>query len=246
MRLAPFALLLTTGCVLPTYKASRVIELTIPAAALDCIDCESHNGDITVTGDAAATDVTVRAELSVRGFSQEEADANLHLLEVARDEVGGTLRLRGRFPAAELANRGPTFTFALRVPPRLRLELATHNGDLTANDMAASAKLTTHNGDIGAVLTTNHVFASTHNGDVRLRLHGDGALDGEVRSHNGDLELTLADGLGARVEASTHNGRVRAPRARDASSGKRWLRGKLGNGAGELRVQSHNGDVTFH
>lgn len=237
---------LASACVFPNYQATKVVEFTIPASSLQKLDCQSHNGDITVTGDPAATEIAMRAELSVRGHSQAEADANLHLLEIGREETLGTLRLWGKYPEGELINRSPSFRFTMKVPQRLALQLVSHNGDIDATGMQGAAALETHNGDIDGSLRTNHVVATTHNGDIDLRLSGEGALDGEVRSHNGDIELALAEGFGARLEASTHNGRVTPPvRVMDASISKRSLVGSIGDGKGRLVVESHNGNVVF-
>jgi hypothetical protein len=238
--------LLSVACVFPNYKASKVVELKLPAAQIERLHCESHNGDITVTGDATASEISLQAELTVRGYSQEEADANLHLLEVAHEASGGTLHVFGKYPRSELNNRSPSFRFTLRVPTAMAVELSSHNGDIAATGIAGTAKLETHNGDIGGTLRTNHVVAETHNGDVDLRIDGDGALDGSVTSHNGDIDLVLASGLGTQLKASTHNGRVTPPaNTADATVGKRRLTCRIGDGKGQLVVDTHNGDVVI-
>ncbi|MFY9342502.1 MAG: DUF4097 family beta strand repeat-containing protein [Planctomycetota bacterium] len=232
------------ACAFPNHKASKVVELSLPAAAVERLQCESHNGGITVNGDPAATDIGLRAELSVRGFSQEEADANLHLLEVGQETKDGTLRIFGKYPSGELLNRSPSFSFTLKVPQRMAVQLESHNGDIVADGVQGPAKLETHNGDIGGALRTGNLSATTHNGDVTLRIAGDGALDGEVTSHNGDIDLQLAEGLGTSLEASTHNGRVTPPsKLVDASLSRRKLKCRIGDGKGRLVVDTHNGDV---
>jgi len=237
---------LAAGCVYPNHKATKVVEFTIPAESLQRLECQSHNGSITINGDPAVSEIAMHAELSVRGYSQSEADSNLHLLEIGREERDGTLRLFGKYPEGELNNRSPSFRFTMKVPQRLVLQLTSHNGDVVANDMAGAATIETHNGDIGGSLRATHVVATTHNGDVELRLAGEGAVDGEIRTHNGDIVLHLAEGLGARLEASTHNGRVTPPvKLADASIGKRSLRCSVGDGKGRMIVESHNGDVVF-
>jgi hypothetical protein len=235
---------LATACVFPNYRASKVVDLTLPAADVTMLDCSSHNGAITVTGDPGAKDIAVHAELSVRGTSQAEADANLHLLAIGQERDGTTLRLFGKYPSAELMNRSPAFKFTLKVPQRLALKLVSHNGDITANEVEGAMAIETHNGDIGGSLHTNHLAATTHNGDISLRLAGAGSLDGSVASHNGDIDLAFASGIGTRLEASTHNGKVTPPAMlQDAVVGKRRLQCNIGDGKGKLVVDTHNGDV---
>ncbi len=237
---------ITAGCVYPNYKASKVVEFSMPATNLTKLDCQSHNGDITITGDPAATEIALHAELSVRGYSQAEADANLHLLEIGREETLGTLRLWGKYPQGSLNNRSPSFRFTLKVPQQLAIVLLSHNGDIKAMAMEGTSKIETHNGDIGGELCTNNVLATTHNGDVTLKLTGEGSLDGEVTSHNGDIELILAEGLGTSLEASTHNGRITPPtKVMDASVTKRNVKCRIGDGKGRLVVDTHNGNVVL-
>lgn len=246
MRILPFVPLFAAACVFPNYKAVKVVELTLPAADFRKLDCESHNGSIVVNGDPTATDVSMRAEISVRGFSQAEADANLHLLEVGREDRGDTMRLFGKYPPGELSNRSPSFQFTLKVPRRLALQLVSHNGNITANDVEGATSIETHNGDIAGAMPTNHLAATTHNGDVELRLSGQGPLDGEVRSHNGDIDLAIGAGLGGRVEAATNNGKVTPPPVlKDATVGNRRLSFSVGDGKGKLVVETHNGDVVM-
>ncbi len=238
---------LAAGCIFPQYKAEKTLEFTLPIAGLKKLHCESHNGDITITGDAKATMIALRADLSVRGHSQAEADANLHLLEVMREQVGDTLRIHGKYPAAELSNRSPGFRFTMTVPPELAVQLTSHNGDIAAVGMSGSAAIETHNGDVKGNLTTHHVVATTHNGDVELKLSGDGPLDGELRSHNGDIEVVVDERLGTRLEASTHNGKVTPPSRLEgpATVAKRRVTCKIGDGKGKLVIDTHNGDVVI-
>jgi DUF4097 and DUF4098 domain-containing protein YvlB len=242
----PLVSVLAAGCVFPAYKASKVVELTLPVEKLQELACESHNGAITVTGDAAATDISLRAELSVRGYTQSEANSNLELLEVGREENGGTLRIFGKYPSGTLDNLSPGFTFTLKVPQRFAVRLVSHNGDITANDIDGAATIETHNGDIGGALRGRRVSATTHNGNVGLRLSCEGALDGEARSHNGDIDLAIAESAGTRLEATTQNGRITPPaKLADATIGKSSLACRLGDGKGRFVIDTHNGNVVI-
>lgn len=241
--LLPF---LFAGCVYPTFKATKVVELTLPASALEQLTCESHNGAIRITGDAVATEISLRAELSVRGYSQAEADGNLQLLDVGHEENGKGVRIWGKYPQGQLSNLSPSFQFTMKVPQRLAVILVSHNGDIDANEIDGAASIETHNGDIGGALRGSRVAATTHNGDVNLRLAGAGPLDGQVHSHNGNIELAFADGIGTQLEASTHNGKITPPtKVADATMGRQSLRCRIGDGKGKLVVDTHNGSVVI-
>ena len=244
MRTILLSFLGAAACASPSFHASKVVELTLPADGLATVDCTSHNGAIRVTGDASASSVALRAELSVRGFTQEEADANLELLEVEHGLDGDTLRVRAKYPREQLARRSPSFAFTLTMPSRTGLRLVTHNGDLRVEGTEGAAVLETHNGDVDASLRASRIAAATHNGSVALRVEGEGPLDGEVASHNGDVTVTLAGGTDTVLHLATHNGSITPPAgAHAATSTRRSFRGTLGTGGGELVVTTHNGDV---
>lgn len=243
MRTALFVVSLLAACSYPRYVARKTVEYTIPAASTTSLLCHTHNGNITVTGQGNTDHVGVRAELSVRGHTQEEADANLHLLAVGRELKDGSLRLFVAHPS-DLGHYSPAGTFVLDVPRNLACGLESHNGRITLRGTRGNARIETHNGSIDATVEGAEVETTTHNGDIRLALAGSDPIKAEVRSHNGDIEMSLPESIGATLDASTHNGRVHWPeRVVTASHGKRSLRGRIGDGSGALTISTHNGDV---
>lgn len=227
----------------PQFVASKVLEAEIPAVDVQQLVCESHNGGIEATGAPTET-IVLRVEMSVRGMTQEEADANLLLLELGRERVGDRLRLFGKHPANALDDRSPTFRFVLTVPARLNLQLGSHNGELVARGVGGKLAATTHNGRILADLAGTEVALQSHNGDVQVRLDGEGRLDGTVETHNGEVGITFAPGRSATIAANTHNGRITTNgQVRVLEQGRSSLRGQVGDGTGELTVTTHNGDI---
>lgn len=245
MRHSALLFLFAAACSFPRHTASKVVEFTVPATALQRLECETHNGGITITGSPTADSVTVRAEMSVRGYSQEEADTNLHQLEVGNETTDGKLRLFGKYPSTGLSNCSPSFAFTLTIPQRLEVELESHNGDLTVNDLTGNLKSTTHNGDIELKGQSPKVALETHNGNVIADFAGRGSLDGEVTTHNGNVVLSFPGEVDATVAASTQNGSLKASdRLTDAKQSRRQLNGRVGSGAGKLNVTTHNGNVS--
>ena len=235
-----------SACSFPSFQATKTIEFSVPAASLTSLVCTSHNGHIVVDGDPAATQVMVKAELTVRGETQEEANANLNLLEIGQEQNGSQLKLWGKYPTGTLVNRSPSFAFTMQVPANMQLELESHNGDLTVRGTDGALRMETHNGDIEAKVATSKVEVETHNGTVTLDLTGSGKLDGSVTSHNGGITIGLASAIHTTVEAGTHNGSVKAgANAAEASSSKKVLTYRIGDGSGKLLVSTHNGSVNI-
>lgn len=240
--LLPF---LAACTITPAFVATKVVEVEIPAATLQSLACESHNGAISVTG--ASTDtIKLRVEMSVRGVTQEEADGNLARLDLGREQTETQLKLFGRYPQKELCNRSPSFAFTMTAPAALALQLTTHNGNVTTNAITGPVVVTTHNGRIGGQVDGAQLTATTHNGDIALQVGGSGNLEGAIETHNGDVELQFAGARNAAIEASTHNGRLSATGAAAVLESRRsWLRARVGDGTGKLAVTTHNGDVTL-
>jgi hypothetical protein len=244
MRTSLIVVPLLAACSYPRYVAVKVVEYTIPATSTTNLLCQTHNGSITVTGESNTSRIEVRAELSVRGHTQDEADANLHLLEVGREQQDETLRLFVKYPSRGLSNCSPSGSFVLKVPQDLAFGLESHNGHLAVRGTRGNVRLETHNGSIDATVESTQVATTTHNGNVRLSLAGSGPLSGRVVSHNGSIEINMPDGIGTMLDASTHNGRVAwSGRIVDATYEKGTLRGRLGDGKGSLRASTHNGNI---
>jgi hypothetical protein len=255
---------LVAACTTPMHKASRVVTFEVPAAALQRLGCTSHNGSIRVTGDAKAAVVTVRAELSVRGFTPEEAAANLAQLDVAQEVAGDALTLGGRCPDALRRRFSPAFDFTITAPARLAVSATSHNGGIRAEGVDGEIEATTHNGDLHVTGGSPSVQGLTHNGDVvwrgaarRLALTtnngdidaefgADGEVTAELTTHNGDVDLAFAGAVDAGFAAETHNGRLRlGSRVTPVDVGKRKATGRVGKGgAGAVRATTHNGSVT--
>ncbi|MBM4060812.1 MAG: DUF4097 domain-containing protein [Planctomycetes bacterium] len=246
--LLPLPLLLTScvllTCTLPTYEARRTVDLRLPAAELARFVCTSHNGTISVTGDPAIVEVEVRAELSVRGWSQGEADDNLNLMSVGHERQGGTLRVFGHYPQGALDNLSPSFAFTVRLPRQVALELESHNGDLVVRGTAGDQRCTTHNGGIDAQADGRRLGFLTHNGRIGVDVTTAGPVDGTFESHNGEVDVAFGPAASATLTAGTHNGGISAgERLRDVRLDRSTLRARIGDGEGRVAITTHNGDV---
>jgi hypothetical protein len=245
MRALLLPVLFAGACTQPGFVAKKAVDLTIPAKDVTSLSCTSHNGSITVAGDAAATEIALHAELSVRGYTQAEADANLQQMSVGQEVDKGALKIYGKYDQTALLSMSPSFDFRMKTPRQLALALESHNGGIHADGTQGAVSLVSHNGEIVAKVTTATVKAETHNGSVQVDLANQGRLDGEITSHNGSVEVTLAEGIGTAIEASTHNGEITATRLQDAATSRQSVRGRVGDGSGRLSITTHNGDVTI-
>lgn len=247
MRIRPLAVLpltLVTACSFERYRATKVVDYALPTTGVEQLVCRSHNGGITVVGDATATEIRVRAEITALASSQVDADALLHQLDVQRDTVDGHLQVAGIGPGSTWT-QSSVFAFTITLPPRTTLDLRGHNGDLRLQGTAGDVQAETHNGRILGAAAGARVRAITHNGGVELDLRG-GGREVDIETHNGQVVVALDASHSALVEASTHNGQIRCELPlQDVERERRHLTGRLGDGKGTLRVSTHNGDVVL-
>ncbi|HEX5050881.1 MAG TPA: hypothetical protein VFZ65_03835 [Planctomycetota bacterium] len=243
-RILAVPFLLAAGCTYPQFESTRSVDFTLPAHAIREIACESHNGGIKVNGNPAATEIAVHVDITVRGRTQAEADANQDLLDVGREESGAKLRLFGKIDPELPNNTSPSFAWRLEIPQRMDLDLVTHNGSLTVRDTEGKVAAQTHNGGIDADVRTADVGIVTHNGHVKLNVDGDGPLQGKVESHNGGIEVAVGANRSTTIDADTHNGRIRVvDRAASFGDDRSSARVQVGEGKGRLAITTHNGGV---
>jgi hypothetical protein len=238
-------LLLTTSCSFPQYTARKTVVDSLPADGIREIHCTSHNGSISIEGKPGASEIRIRVEMSVRGYTQAEADANIEQLETLQETVAGRLTLTGKYDP-QLSNMSPRFSFIVEGPPELILQLTSHNGHITTIGTSGPLACKTHNGNIESKAEANQVSFITHNGHVEIDIDGSGELNGKVISHNGNVVVGVARDLDTLLDASTHNGRILLKReAVETTASKHRLECRLGDGGGRLSIEAHNGNVVI-
>lgn len=232
------------ACSCQRYTARKTVEYTLDAAGLQQLVCRSHNGGITLVGDAEAAQVAVRADITAYAPSEAEAQALLHELDAAPARDGDRLTIAGTARRSDWTS-GSSFTFHVTLPAHLAVELQSHNGRLDLRGITGRVEAETHNGDVVGTVAGDRLAVVTHNGDVRLQLRKT-PQDASVETHNGAVVLELDANGGFQVTAATHNGRIEcALPLQDRQQARNRLSGRLGDGKGRLHATTHNGDVVL-
>jgi hypothetical protein len=227
----------------PSHKATRTVEFTLPATGLRGLDCTSHNGAIVVSGiDADAYAVSV--EITAFGETEAEAQANLALLEVGKEQVDGSLRLTGIKKPEWPSQYSPGFAFTITMPRDGEAKLTTHNGAVSVGGLTGRVAALTHNGSIKLDAPTTRFELETHNGGIEVASRAKGAIQGSLTTHNGGIEVTIGEGGSAQVSARTHNGAIVGDGAPKFERKSR-TQGVATYGAGEGKIEAvtHNGSV---
>ncbi len=136
--------------------------------------------------------------------------------------------------------------FTVYIPDGVKVLAATVNGDVRVSGVSNEVVAESVNGRVEAMTKGGPVQASTVNGTVEARMQTlAGAVRLDYQSVNGSVNVLLPADLKADVDLSTTNGSVRSdfPIAVSGSIDPRHLRGTIGGGGVQLRIETVNGSI---
>lgn len=135
--------------------------------------------------------------------------------------------------------------FTVKVPENLRFEAENVNGGVNAEHMGRFVKATSVNGSV-RVSTRSWAELSTVNGSIDGSL-GSAAWNGTLKAEsvNGSITLELPGDTNTEVHFSSVNGRLDSdfPLTISGKFGGHAVRGTIGSGGRELKVETVNGSV---
>jgi DUF4097 and DUF4098 domain-containing protein YvlB len=135
--------------------------------------------------------------------------------------------------------------FHVRVPENLRFSGQNVNGDVRANDMGRFVRASSVNGSVH-VSTKSWAEVSSVNGSVEARM-GSANWTGTLKidTVNGSIRLELPGDASTDVSFKSVNGNLDSdfPLTVQGNFGGHSLRGRIGNGGRELKLETVNGSV---
>ncbi len=239
------------GCVVSTEPYTETTDRDFDPEDAEELVVRTDSGDVTVAaGDGGAVSGTVRKE------SRSGEDA-LDDVTVAGRVEDGTLTIAPQYPDRQV---NVTVSLDLTVPDGLSVvEVASENGDVSADDVTGDGTYRSENGDVSADGVDGFVTVGSTNGDVSASdvagldgartTNGDVTVDvpdirGDVtcQSSNGDVTAAVADDVRAAVILRTSNGdaEVSGVSLTVERSSDRRIEGRL-DGAGDENGGNENG-----
>ncbi len=260
--------LAATGCVihLGDWGAREWVEETdafeVDRGDLASVSATTHNGDVAMTGSDEAAVIRVHVQRRAGAATREDAREAMRNIEILHKKVDGGLTLGWKWRENPSRRWRAEVTFRVEQPRDLPATAVSHNGEVNCTGLHAGVTARSHNGDVtvhaarGRLNATSHngtvraaaatatLSVVSHNGDIRVKLEGDGPLDGKIETHNGSVVVALPAEPSTALVASSQNGRVRCERTLpNAATGRSSLSAVLGKGEGRLAVTTHNGSV---
>jgi hypothetical protein len=244
-------------------KYEKIVHLSMPLSPSTSFETQTHNGSITIKGSDVA-DCNVVATIVARARTEEDAFELAEQTQVSFERMGENLVLKIKRPQ-NLVNRSVGVSLDCIVPNQVdlklgshngavkisditgRIDATTHNGKVTVENITGDIKLVTHNGGVHCEQITGDAELRTHNGSVKVQYSGSAESDCDISivTHNGGIELNAPVNYSARVNASTHNGSINTdlPITVTGKVSKNKLTGTIGDGDGELSLETHNGSI---
>ena len=217
----------------------EVLTTTVPSTGSVTVDAGVNGGVDVVAWDRS--EVEVRAKVWANARTEDRAQEIARAVQVSVS--GGRIRADG----PDVGRReGWGVSYELRVPRASNLDLDTHNGGISVEDVSGDIRFSALNGGVHLTGVAGDVRGRTTNGGLHIELDGDrwagAGLDTETV--NGGVDLTIPRGYSAELVTGTVNGGIDIdfPVTVSGRIG-RQLRTTLGDGGPTIRAVTTNGGV---
>lgn len=219
---------------------------TYPLAANGRIDLENINGAVHISGwdqNQVKLDAVKRAR-------DEERLKDIEIRVDARNEaISIETHYRDHDEDWHVHNNPGSVEYTLTVPRDARLdEIKLVNGSLDVAGVQGEVRASCVNGRLTAKGLGGEAKLATVNGKLDAEFERP-AAPLELSSVNGSIDLTLPSDIKASIEANTVHGGIENDfglHANQEHSVGRDLRGELGGGGTEIRLNNVNGRIDIH
>ena len=238
-----------TGCSFhtPSHKYEKTIEVAATMSPGRVLSATTSNGNIKVLGTDAAN-CTVKAKITARGWSDEEAKTVADQVKITIVDTGNKTDIVVHKPDIEL-KKHIGISFDITLPGNSNLHLTTCNGNVTSSNVAGPVELRTINGNIICRNVAQNVKAHTINGNVHVFCSpdADSVTTVYAKTVNGGIKFKSPNDYSARVDVSTINGSVQSdiPITVKGKIKRTRLNGVIGDGKGTLDLHTINGAIVI-
>lgn len=246
-------LLLLSGCHVleiddevrnTNYSANQSFYFEVLVDQQKQVRLAGISGPVHIVGDPATPVVQIRGERRVESESFRDADAHLEDLEVHitdRDEEIFIETIQPR----DANGRNYLVAYNVVMPMDWDAVIGLVNGEVHVDSLE---------GDLAIGLTNGDIFFNEIYGDVNIELIN-GQIDGsmalplfgkcKISVVNGQIQLDVPASTSADFSASVTNGNVTLTglTLSDATSTRNLIRGRLGQGEGEINLTVVNGRI---
>ncbi len=214
---------------------------------------ENVGGSIEVTGWDRDL-VRVSARIRIRAISKGKARCIYDGMDFEVGRRPGNISIMvlvPRFTKDSLSGEGNTavwIDYEVMVPFETDLDIGSVTGDIAVTGVEGGFRLVSEKGSIAILSGGGGGVIESGSGDVRCELVSfPVGASVRMKSGNGNVYLALPPGADAALSAKTRAGRVRVrfPMTKVEEKKRSRIIGVLGDGGGEIVLESAGGDVTM-
>ena len=232
----------------------------------DLLRIEAINGSIEINGNPAANSVIIEGEKRVGADSLADAVEHLAELEVRVTDLGTEVLVETIQPRLS-GGRNYEVDYRITVPENFEVLANQVNGSVFVDTLDSPVFVNNVNGDVDLVEILGSTRVNVVNGriisEVTLPLNGsiglktvNGSINSEVRLlSDGTVDITVLQGsvnldipqdTSATFAAGVTNGNINLSKLvlQDEVRTSRTLTGTLGDGKGDIQVETENGNIT--
>ncbi len=208
--MASLACLPLGGCIFVggghKFESRDQMTLTEAAGARKLV-LHNHVGDVTVTAEPTATEITATAIMIGRGRDQRNADEALAEIVVTLDPSRtdpGVIEARAGSPNSS-SRRSHAVEWRITAPPNVEVEIHNDVGDVDVSGFNGIAFVGSGVGDVNASGMTHGVTIVCGVGDVDAKASGPISIKTDV----GDTEVHVLEGTASAISITTDVGEIR-------------------------------------
>lgn len=261
-------MILSLGCFVNYVdKEYETRGYSEPATPYSTVEIETFNGTVTSATNSEDS-IKVTLKLWATGVSAQDAAEHIDDIDVSvtRDTINGIYRIIVDVDPQFINPRSYGCDVTLNLPESLYVDLGTSNGQISCDGHTQGIKLETSNGEIEISNTAGSAKLSTSNGGIKVNRHS-GDVEGETSngriyadvimpvkdgicrfsSSNGEITLAIPDSAGTKIWMETSNGKITISdfNLGDYNQDPDIFESSMGDGSGDLKLTTSNGDVTL-
>src|SRR6266567_2982664 len=229
---------------------SEEFHQTYPLTANGRVELENINGAVHIS-------VWDRNEVKVDAVKRAQNEDQLKDAEIIVENRADSISIETKYREREKGyryfdgrNNPASVEYTLTVPRNVRLdEIKLINGSLEITGVTGEVHASCINGKLTASGLAGRVSLSTINGHLDANFERLQAAPIELSSVNGPLELTLPSDAKASIEATTVSGGIDNDFGLHTNNHRfvgHDLRGELGGGGVQIRLNNVNGRIDVH
>ncbi len=246
------ALALTAAGGADAYRLVEHREWNLPAEGRSMFTVRNVRGSIDVIG-WDRDEIEISAMIRIRAAGKNKAQKIYGNIEFEIGQEPGSISIRAlvpKFRKDSIAGEGNTavwVNYSIRVPYTTDLDIRSVTGDIAVVQVGGSFRVVSERGEIDMLSRGGEGVLKTGSGDIGCKLAflpSGGKL--RLKTGNGDVSLGIPAETSAMLRAKTRAGRVRIRlEMTGVEKKKRKVKiGVLGDGDGEIVLESASGDVT--